>query len=331
MKKNIFIYLFVILLSSLLLSGCTKKEEEVVEEKQVEEKTQQEESSNEKENTDLGYLKNPEEFGKTKQTLGVGGEYEYTVVSIEESKEDGYHEFNFKISSDTPNSVAPLFTVEQLLDRGVLRVNIQGIYGDTTGISHTDGIDVNMGAVTGIYRVVTSLENVRIYDIGILANNMFKVELEEQEGSWIYSVQVAYDTKYSAPNVDFGSTQFSSDEQNIKGVTSEQGARITTYSYSVTGSVLKFVFTVASGASNPIPSVNAKYDESGMLVVTFESLSSDKVSTWGKEISLPSGVKVFVSTAVESSIYQFGGISGKKPFKLSASQSPNQVIVEIEL
>lgn len=331
MKRNIFTYLLIILLSSLLLSGCTKKEEKVEEKEQVKEEIQQEENGSKQEDTDLGYLKDPEEFGKTKQTLGVGGEYEYTVVSIEERKGDGYHEFNFNISSDTPEAVAPLFTVEPLLDRGVLRVNIQGIYGDTSGITHTKGIDVNMGAVTGIYRVVTSLENVRIYDIGILANNMFRVELKEQEGGWVYSLQVAYDTKYSPPTVDYGSTQFSSDEQSIQGVTSEQGAKITTYSYSVTGGVLKFVFTVASGASNPIPSVTAKYGESGMLEVTFESLTSDKVSTWGNEISLPSGVKVFVSTAGESSMYQFGGISGRKPFKLSATQSPNQVIVEIEL
>lgn len=332
MKKNIITYLFVILLSSLLLTGCTKKEEEEVvdtQQESVEEDTVQEE---EEEEQDLGYLDSPDDFTKTKQTLGESSEYEYTLESIEESKGDGYHEFLFTLSTSTLEATTPLFTVEPMLDKGLVRVTVNNVYGDTTGLTHQEGMLVDLGAITGIYRGITSLENIRIYDIGILANNPFKLDLQSsEEGKWVFSVKVAYDNKYTPPTVDLGSAEFSSELQSIAGVTSSEGAKVTSYSYSVSGSVLKFTFVVGSGASNPIPSVNAVYDDEGLLNVTFESLESDKVSGWGNEISLPSGIKVFVSRNTESSLYKFGGISGKKPFKLSATQGPNQVIVEIQL
>ena len=330
MKKNITIYLFVILFSSVLLTGCTKKEqEEVVDSKQESIK----DAGTEKEETkDLGYLENPDEFTKSKQVLGEESEYEYTLESIQESKGEGYHEFLFTLSSTTLESTTPLFTVDPMLDKGLVRVRINNVFGDSTGLTHQEGILVDLGAITGIYRGITSVENIRIYDIGILANNPFKLDLQSsEEGKWVFSVKVAYDNKYTPPTVDLGSEELSSELQSISGVSSSEGARVTSYSYSVSGNVLKFLFVVGSGTSNPIPSVNAAYDDEGLLNVTFESLESDKVSGWGNEISLPSGVKVFVSRNGESSLYRFGGISGKKPFKLSATQGPNQVIVEIQL
>ena len=332
MKKKIFLYLLIILLSTVLLSGCTKKEEDVVEDEGQDTTQEEENTEDSPEDEDLGYLSNPEEFTKVKQSLGESSDFEYTIESIESVKKEGYQEFLFDMSSSEEDVVTPLFVVEPLLDKGVLRVTIKNIFEDNTGITHSEGIKIDTGAITGIYRVITSLENTRIYDIGILANNPFKLELKENDtNNWTFSVKVAYDTKYTAPTVDYGSTEFSSDAQSIEGMTSEEGAKITTYSYSTSGGILKFMLAVASGASNPIPSVNAQYDEEGMLIVTFDSLESDKVPTWGSSISLPSGVTAFVSRSGESSVYKFGGISGKKPFKLSATQSPNQVLVEITL
>ena len=330
MKKNIFLYMLVILLSAVLLSGCTKKEDEVVDETE-ESSNEQETKEEEKEDTDLGYLSNPDDFTKVKQTLGVSSEFEYTIQSVESSMEDGYHEFNFAVLPKESGASIPLFTVEPMYEKGVIRVTLKNIVSDSTGITHADGLAVNKGAVTGLYRAITSLENTRIYDIGVLANNPFNVYMTDDGDGWVFFVKVAYDTDYKAPSIDYGSTEFSSDEQSIEGMTSDEGAKVTTYSYSISGGVLKFVYAVASGASNPIPSVTAMYDDEGMLVVTFQSLDSDKVSTWGDTISLPSGVSAFVSRSGETSVYKFGGISGKKPFKLSATQSPNQVIVEIKL
>ncbi len=337
MKKKIGIYLLVIALSTLLLSGCTKKEEveEVEDSQEVSEEVQEDEQENEdvQEDEDLGYISNPDDFTNEKKSLGESSEIEYTISSIEDSKADGYHEFLFEIVSNTTEDFAiPLFVVEPLLQKGVLRVTLTNIFDDSTGITHEKGIEVDAGAITGLYRMVTSLENTRLYDIGILTNNAFNLELvEEEERRWVFSVKVAYDGDYSAPTVDYGSEEFSSEGQTIEGMTSGDGSKILTYSYSMSGGIVKFIWSVASGASNPIPSVQADYNTEGMLEVVFPSLETDRVSGWGSSISLPGGVTVLVSRTGGSSTYKFGGISGMKDFKLSAMQSPNQVVVEIKL
>lgn len=340
MKKNIFIYLLVLILSTVLLTGCTKKEEEVTEDSDtavVEEEGEEEDSQEEEveeDGEDLGYLSSTEGFTKEKQTLGGSSTYEYSIGSIEAKQGDGYHEFLFSLSSAQDDATTPLFVVEPLLTKGVIRVTLVNIVGDTTEISHESGIEVDKGAITGLTRVVTSLEKTRIYDIGILGTHTFKLELDSSDdGNWVFSVKVAYDTKFSPPTVDYGSTQFSSEVQSIEGVTSEDNARINTYSYIYSGGILKFSIEVSSGTSNPIPSVTGEYNESGILEVTFPSLETDKVAGWASSKSklLAAGVTLSVSRSGESSTYSFSGISGNKPFKLSASQSPNLVIVEIDL
>ncbi|OGC43102.1 hypothetical protein A3K02_01615 [candidate division WS6 bacterium RIFOXYD1_FULL_33_8] len=334
MRNKMFLYLVVLFLSTLLLTGCTKKEE-VVEEENPDSVVKEDSGEEEKvviEKEDLGYVSNPEDFKNEKQVFGQSNEFEYTVESIKDGSQSGYHDFEFVISSTEEGATTPFFTVEPVLTKGVVRVTIKNVVGDNSDITHTKGIVVEKGAITGISRIVTSLENTRIYEIGVLASNGFFVEqTQDSDGTWIFSVKVEYDSEYTKPTVDYGSTDFSSDEQSIEGMVSADGAKITTYSYSVSGGVLRFVFDVASGASNPIPSVSASYDSGNSLVVTFESLASDKVSTWGKSIALPGWVSIAVSRTGESSVYQFNGVSGAKPFKLSATQSPNQVIVEIKL
>lgn len=333
MKKNIFIYLLVILLSTLLLTGCTKKvEEEKESDTTVTEEKEQEQQTEEEVEEDLGYLSDPSEFTNQKQTLGVASTFEYTVESITATAGDGYHDFRFSMSSTGEGATVPLFTLEPLLTKGVVRVTLVNILKDTSTVSHTKGIVVDKGAITSLIRVVTSAENTRIYDIGVLGSNTFKLEMVDSgEGSWEFSIKVAYDTKYSAPTVDYGSTEFSSEAQSIEGMTSTQSAKVTNYSYLLSGGVVKLSFEVSSGASNPIPSVNGEYDDAGILVVTFPSLVQDKVSGWANTISLPAGITASVSRSGESSTYRFSGISNKKPFKLSASQSPNLVIVEIDI
>jgi hypothetical protein len=340
MGKKIYIYLLVVLLSAVLLTGCTKKteEEESTDTTQQEqtgesEEEQEEQESEEVVNEDLGTLTNPDDFTNEKKSLGQSSDDEYTIASISDEQGDGYHEFLFEITTDTTDEVVtPLFVVEPVLEKGVLRITLSNIVGDLTSVTHEDGIDVDSGAITGLYRVVTSLEKTRIYDIGVLTNNPFDLELvEDEDRRWFFSVKVAYDTDYSPPTVDYGSTEFSSEMQEIEGMTSEDGAKILTYSYSMSGGIVKFIWSVASGASNPIPSVTAQYNESGVLDVVFTSLETDRVSGWGSSIALPGGVNVAVARAGEESTYSFSGISGMKEFKLSARQSPNQVIVEIKL
>lgn len=332
------LYILILLLASVLLTGCTKKDTEydtskidlVGEDSDTQKEEKKEEVQNNQESTDLGYLSNPEEFSKKKQSIGSISENEYTIEGLNDTKQNGYHMFSFTLSST--EDVPPYVVVDPVLDKGVFRVTFSNVVKDSSGIAYQSIKDVNLGAITGIYRAVTSVKNTSIYEIGFLGNNTFKLEYEElSTGNWSVSIKVSYDTKYSPPDIDFGSTQFSPEVQSIKGMESSDGARISSYSYSVSGNILKFVFSVASGTSNPIPSVDAQYDQENILVVNFPSIETDKVSTWGNTITLPAGIQVEVLRSGESSTYRFGGIGGKKEFKLSATQSPNQVLVEIKL
>ena len=341
MKKRLYVYILVLILSSVLLSGCTKKEseetdtktdtsvteqEETEEEKPAEEKPVEEKEESPQDSSSL------EGFGKEKVVLGQASDFEYTLDSIETKEGEGYYEFTFKISSSQEGAVTPLFTVTPLPSKGVFRVSLTNIFDDNSTITHSKGVTINKGAITALTRIVTDSDTTRGYDIGVQGNNLFKVDVtEEGSSTWVFSVKVSYDTNYTAPVIDFGSTEFSSEPQKIEGVTSQQGAKITDYSYIYSGGILKFSLEVASGASNPIPTLVAQYNDEGVLVVTFPSLEQDKVSQWGSVINLPAGVKVEISRTGQESVYMFSGINNRKPFRISASQSPNLVNIEIDL
>ena len=341
MKKRLYVYILVLILSSVLLSGCTKKEseetdtktdtsvteqEETEEEKPAEEKPVEEKEESPQDSSSL------EGFGKEKVVLGQASDFEYTLDSIETKEGEGYYEFTFKISSSQEGAVTPLFTVTPLPSKGVFRVSLTNIFDDNSTITHSKGVTINKGAITALTRIVTDSDTTRGYDIGVQGNNQFKVDVtEEGSSTWVFSIKVSYDTNYTAPVIDFGSTEFSSEPQKIEGVTSQQGAKIVDYSYIYSSGILKFSLEVASGASNPIPSLTAQYNDEGVLVVTFPSLEQDKVSQWGSVINLPAGVKVEISRTGQESVYMFSGINNRKPFRISASQSPNLVNIEIDL
>jgi len=341
MKKRLYVYILVLILSSVLLSGCTKKESEetdtqtdtsVTEQEEIEEEKPEEEKPVEEKEESPQDSGNLEGFGKEKVVLGQASEFEYTLDSIEAKEGEGYYEFTFKISSSQEGAVTPLFTVTPLPSKGVFRVSLTNIFDDNSTITHSKGVTINKGAITALTRIVTDSDTTRGYDIGVQGNNQFKVDVtEEGSSTWVFSVKVSYDTNYTAPVIDFGSTQFSSEPQKIEGVSSQQGAKITDYSYIYSGGILKFSLEVASGASNPIPTLVAQYNDEGVLVVTFPSLEQDKVSQWGSVINLPAGVKVEISRTGQESVYMFSGINNRKPFRISASQSPNLVNIEIDL
>lgn len=331
MKKNILIYLSLLLVCSLLLTGCTKKNTPVDSEKEESPKVEQDnekEEEKEQENESVSL----DGFNKEEWVLGQASEYEYAVEEIIAEQGVGYHVFKFTISSSDQEATSPLFKVTPIPSTGVFRVSLVNIVEDNASVTHSKGIVVDKAGITGLTKLVTSSETKRSYDIGVLGLNELKVEMDDEDtGTWVFSVMVSYDNKYTPPTIDFGSTEFNSEPQEIKGVTTTEGAKVTGYSFIYSSGILKYSLEVASGASNPIPSVNASYDEQGLLVLTFPSLEQDKVSGWSKTISLPAGVSLEIARSGEESVYTFKGISDKKPFKLSASQSPNLVILEIDL
>ena len=75
---------------------------------------------------------------------------------------------------------------------------------------------------------------------------------------------------------------------------------------------------------------SAKYNESGDLVLTFESLKIDRGNKSLNGASLPLGITLSTSRDGEKSVYTFSNLGKKDEFKLSANLGPNQVIIEIK-
>ena len=124
-----------------------------------------------------------------------------------------------------------------------------------------------------------------------------------------------------------GSETFSKDLQALDGALTPDSPRVISYSYSSSGGVLSIVFNVSGSTSRPFPSATGKY-ESGVLQLEFPQLISDGVynALDGKVLS---GITVQTTRSGSKTTYVFDGAT--KEFRLSASTSPNQVLMEIRL
>ncbi|HPR92365.1 MAG TPA: hypothetical protein PLR64_03900 [Candidatus Dojkabacteria bacterium] len=169
------------------------------------------------------------------------------------------------------------------------------------------------------------------YDIGLSQSTIFKLDVSAGQGEdqWGVFLRVKYPgEKEIAGNL--GSTEFSSADQAITGAGIDENASALSYQYSASGGILKFVWGVSADGDHPIPSVKAGYNQLDELVVTFESLKLDRVGGTPKTLTLPLGITLVTSRVGESTVYSFSGMELDAEYKLSASLSPNQVVLEIK-
>ncbi len=266
------------------------------------------------------------EFSSNKQVLGEETDAKFAIDELEDLSRDGFHQFTFTLT--TEDEEEPFVTASYLSSSGVVRVDFQGISGDSTGIGYQQERRVDKEGVLRIYHNISADADQELYDIGVSKPTIFHLTSEQiEEGKWYVILQVKYPGAADV-DVDLGSEDFSKDDQSIVGVTAEDGATISAYTYSGTG-LLKLVWTVTSQVDNPIPSVSATYNEDNELVVTFESLTTDRVAAFGDTLTLPSSIVAEVERVGDSSVYTFTGLKEVREYKLSASLSPNQVILEI--
>ena len=152
---------------------------------------------------------------------------------------------------------------------------------------------------------------------------------ETSEGEWSVVLKIKYPGKITK-DIDLGDKEFSTEDQKIEGIGASKNASITSYTYGTAGGVLKLVWSVSGDGENPIPFVVASYSNKDELVVTFPSLSVDRVSNISTSMKLPLGITATPTRTGEQSIYTFTGMNGKVEYRISASLSPNQVILEIK-
>ncbi len=306
----------------------TQQEEQKTDNSEVESEEESKEENKEDEE-DEERATDFSEYTTETQTVGEDSDSKYTIESISDTAKDGYHEISFLLSSEEGKE--PFVNASYISESGVIRVQLNNIANDKTGIKYQSSKTIDVDGISKIYRNVSNVEDEEIYDIGVKPTT-FKLETKKNsDNTWNVLINIKYTEENESSNekIDTGSKEFSSDEQKISGVGSDENASITSFTYGYEDGILKFVWNVTSNGSSPIPSVKASYDDSGKLVVTFDSLFSDRVVNT-EEIPLTSTVKLKPSRQGETSVYVFEGIDAKTEFRLSAGTNPNQVIIEIK-
>lgn len=263
-------------------------------------------------------------FSDDDQVIGVATEDLFNIASITDESKTGYHRFSFNLT--TTGTDDPYVTAKYNSSTGVIRVELYSIDEDDSGIGFQKERAINKEGIIRLYHAVTSVENKVIYDIGLAKSTIFKLYKESGDGQ----LKVILDVKYPGEvtsTVDLGSTEFSTDLQDISGIAN---ATIKSYSYSSSGGILKFVWSVTADGENPIPSTTGEYLDNETLSIKFTSLTLDRVLNAAGSLALPAGITIDSSKEGSASIYNFI-VGSKKEYKLSATTSPNQVILEIDL
>jgi hypothetical protein len=338
MKKKylkIFLLLLIVGGSTLFLTGCSSKDDveydeskvkiidlDEDEEEEIEESEQEEVEEEEEEDTNTDYSN----FSRDRQVVGEESETEYTMTSLTDESMSGYHRFTFTLEAKDDGEDLPYVIVDYRSTLGSIRVDLNGVTTDNSGIAYQGSRSVNKEGIARIYHNISSDQSEELYDIGVAESTPFYLYSEEvSDWNWNIVVDVKHPGE-SDLDIDLGSSEFSTDDQSIVGSVASEGAAVRGYSYSVTGGNLVFIWAVSGSTAKPIPSVSASLGSDGILDVEFESLTSDKVSSAVSSISLPSGI---IFTYSEGA-YHFE-IGANSEFKLSASTSPNQVELAIEL
>lgn len=268
-------------------------------------------------------------FSVENQTVGTASESKFTIESITNTSKTGYHEFVFSLSSTGTDDPYVIATYRS--NNGVIRIDLNQIEDDHSGIGYQKAVVINKEGISQLYHNVTSDQTEEVYDIGVSKSTPFTITTAKMSDGWDVIVGVQYPGEISTTGMDLGSTEFSKLAQSIKGVDASKGATLASYTYGSASGVLKFVWNVNSTDANPIPSVSAEYGTDNKLVVTFDSVKTDKVYLAVDGIDLPGNLAMQTERSGETSIYTFYGLTENVNYKLSGSISPNQVIVEIQL
>jgi len=264
-------------------------------------------------------------YSSKKQEVGEVVEDDmFTLKEIVDTERDGYHEFVFSLEGPSKPHAVAYYSASS----GVIKVELSNVEKDNSGIGYQRERAINKEGVIRLYHNVSGSQKKSFYDIGLSQSTVFKLDVKESsDEKWDVVLNVKYPgEKESLGNL--GSTEFSSKEQTITGVGAEKKASINSFEYGASGGVLKFVLGVSAEGDNPIPSVKAEYNDDGDLVVTFDSLSFDKVGGSSGTYELPLGMTLNTSRSGSTSVFTFVGAGSE--YRLSANLSPNQVIIEIK-
>ncbi|KKR05716.1 MAG: hypothetical protein UT34_C0002G0223 [candidate division WS6 bacterium GW2011_GWF2_39_15] len=272
-------------------------------------------------------------YKTTKQTVGSSDETDgqYTLSSLTDTANTGFHRFEFTLTRKTDSDVNPYVTATYIASLGAIRIDFAGVTTDNSGIGYQKSRMINKEGVIKIYHNVSADQTEELYDIGVSKETPFLFSMTGIDASsWLITLDVKYPGVVDTADVDLGSEEFSKDAQTITGAGKADGAKVSSYSYSASGGILRIVFEVKGSTAKPIPSASAGYDGDNLLTLRFTDISEDVIAKMPAALDMPGGITmVWEMEGSSASKYTFDGAA--KEFKLSAGTSPNQVILEIKL
>lgn len=274
-------------------------------------------------------------FKTSSQSVGsdanTDGDY-YSLSALSQKSMAGFHRFEFFVEPKASDVNTPYVTATYIASLGAIRVDFKGITTDNSGIGYQKSLMINKDGVVKVYHNVSADQTEELYDVGVTKETPFLLTIKDTDTmSWVVTLDVKYPgVSEDSDEIDLGSEEFSKEVQSIVGATKSDGARVSSYSYSASGGVLRVVFEVKGSTSKPIPSVNAGYDGDGNLVMRFTDIVSDAIAKMPSALTMTGGVTmVWEMDGSSASKYTFEGAS--KEFKLYGGTNPNQVIIEIKL
>lgn len=269
-------------------------------------------------------------YSNSSQSVGEETEELFTLSDIKVNKGSEVLEIEFVLTGDgiTEDSSIPVSAVNKS-SLNAMEIVLSNVENDGTGMGFDESISVNKDGITRLTKVVSGAQNTLKYNLGFTDALDYYLYEPEISGS---NLVVKFSIKYPGGEIstdEFGTTEFTSEDITVESNTAENGVRISGYTYSVSGGVLRYILKTSTNTGSPIPSFEGSLNE-GVLTVTFPSLNADIIySATGGEVSLPGGVVLNISRSGEQSTYEFVGVGTE--YRIYGETSPNQVIVEVKI
>lgn len=310
----------------------TTNQEEVQDTEQQEEEESGDPNVVEEEDEELGdaQLDSSVEYSTSSQSVGEDTEELFTLDELSVIKGERVVEIEYVFSSGeiTEDSSLPVSVINKS-SLGAMEIVISNVGSDGTGMAFDDSKSINKDGLTRLTKVVSGQADTLKYSLGFTNAPEFYLYEPEVSGR---TVVVKLSVKYPGGEIstdEYGTTEFTTEDISVESSTADEGVRISGYSYSVTGGVLRYVFKTSTNTGSPIPSFKASIGD-GILTITYPSLNADVIySASDGTVTLPGGVILNISRSGSQSVYEFVGIGDQ--YKLYGEISPNQVVAEIEL
>ena len=175
MKKIIFIIVILLLLGAgaYFIFKKPKVEDTNNTDTTIEEEQDTETKEEEKEELIIQDEEDFTGFSDDDQVIGVATEDLFNIESITDESKTGYHRFSFNLS--TTGTDDPYVTAKYNSSTGVIRVELNSIDSDKSGIGYQKDRAINKEGIVRLYHAVTSTADKEIYDIGLAKSTIFKL------------------------------------------------------------------------------------------------------------------------------------------------------------